>query len=259
MNIQDRCLKAIWAFHEELRARGEGELSEEDVRALCERMLPYLAEEMNEKKIREVLANYFAEGPMVEAMLDPLDPDHGMYWSEFYLWCQSVSATLIPDASEREDFLQDLFFHFQRKLDKYRFQKPLQNWAFTVIRNFLRDRYRRQQRRKTISLDDFQESLPTVRPSAQEMVEQKERAVLLERMLEKLISDRDLLILRLTLQKGEGGKKMTDMDIARAVGLSPSSISKTRGRILERLRNDPDLRALVAALFGEDYLQDEGE
>ena len=259
MNIQDRCLRAIRAFNEALRARGEGELAEENVRALCERVLHHLAEDMKEKKIREVIANYFTEGPKVEAMLDPLHPDHGMYWSEFYLWCQSVSATLIPDASEREDFLQDLFFHFQRKLDKYRFQKPLQNWAFAVIRNFLRDRYRRQQRRKTISLEDFRESLTTARPSAQELVEQKERVVLLDRMLEKLLSDRDLLILRLTLQKSEGGKKMTDADIAREVGLSLSSVSKTRRRILARLRNDPDLRALVAALFGENYLQDEGE
>jgi len=258
MESYSRCLEVIHTFNEILILRGELTLKKEELAALCQRVQPYLDDDMSPQTVLEIVEHYFYDGPMVKALMTPEHPDHDMYWRQFHQWCQSVARLLLKDTHDRDDFLQDAYFHFRRKIDRYGFRSTFKDWAFVVLRRFFFDWTRRRRRRPTmIAMESVGEKgglaerqmMSMFMPHPEEHLERQERVELLAKLLNILLSDRDILLLRLSIMKQEKGNDITDEDIARAVGLSPNSISQTRKRVYARLRNHPALQELIAEFF----------
>jgi RNA polymerase sigma factor (sigma-70 family) len=255
MEFYPRCLEIFHTFNEILILRGELALKKDELATLCLRVQPYLDDDMSPQAILKIAEHYFYDGPMVKALMAPEHPDHDMYWRQFHQWCKGIAQVLLKDVHDRDDFLQDAYFHFRRKINRYSFRSTFKDWAFVVLRRFFFDWIRRRHRRPTmIAIENVEErgsraerlmmSMPMSHP--QEYLERQEREALLVQLMNILLSDRDILLLRLSTMKKETGNNMTDADIARIVGLSPSSISQTRKRLYARLRNHPMLQELIA-------------
>ena len=78
-------------------------------------------------------------------------------------------ARYVPDASDAEDLLQEVFFEL---VEAVRMMKPIEQagaWLFRVARNRIIDRFRKQtpERQRDVSIDDESLALHELLPSAE--------------------------------------------------------------------------------------------
>lgn len=59
-----------------------------------------------------------------------------------------------PDASDRDDLLQETFIRAFRSLDGWRKESAFRNWLFSIAANLRRDEFRRGKGRAMVSLED---------------------------------------------------------------------------------------------------------
>ena len=230
---------------------------------------PYLRIEMDRKEVGTIVRNYFYDGMLVQALRDPYHPDHARQWQQVRRWCLAKAMKAGWRQEDAEDIAQKTLLHIHRSLSDFRFESRFSYWVNILVTNVINDWLRKQKRRLPVVeaddavLENIAEKTE-VFPDPDKTTLYSERIELLGFFLRRVLSSRDLLILRLFLAKDEvvngAGQKqprLTDADIARRVGLKAGSIPNTRKRIYQHLAKDPLLRQLVAELFGPDYLNDE--
>jgi len=269
-----RCRHIVQRFNEDLALAGEMGLTEADMEILCREVFPYPTAETKLETQVKIVRNYFYDGPLLAALNNPDHPDHESQWRQLQRWCLAVTRQFVGDQRYREDFAQEALIHLHRQLSAFRFRSRFRHWARIVIRNFVYDRLRalraemKEEGGERHSDERREEGAARNREAGaatnwvEDAILVRERQQALEALLTTLLSDRDLTIVRLSLQKKTGTQesrqkrtaRLTDADIARAVGLNPNSVPKTRERIFRRLAQNPLLRELVAELFGEDFL-----
>lgn len=140
---------------------------------------------------------------------------------------------LTGDADAAEDIAQETFV---RLLSQELPEEEARPWLFTVATNLVRDRVRKKSRRDRLLIAT--PPVTTGFPRPDEAVERNERVAAVQAALAQLAErDRQLLLMR------EEGFRYDEM--ARAVGVAPSSIGTLLARALRR--------------FSEVYRADEAE
>jgi RNA polymerase sigma factor (sigma-70 family) len=237
-------------------------LPPEALTELAAHILRFVPAEVSPGELRKVIINYFYDGPQVEAMARPGLPEGERYWEAIRAWFVRLAVGYGVESAEAEDVAQDAWSRARQSLHTFVFRGRLRAWLRAIIVHACQQWYR-QQKPEALSLDDPNwkgESISAGNEGPERALLQAERRLLLEATFERLLSHRNLLILRYSFPIGDNSGagqplKWTDTRIARQVGLAPGSISATRDRILRRLATNPELVRLVEELYGPDWLK----
>lgn len=236
---------------------------------LSQRVLPFVAPESSSAELTQVIRNYFYDGPQVEVMAQLGHPEGERCWEAIRAWFVQQAARYGVDSLDVEDVAQEAWRKAREKLGSFAFRSRLRTWLRRIILYTCLD-WRRSRREEiaplpldpleAVTLKEFADSQAM---SPEEAILQEERALLLELTLRRLLSYRDVQILRYTFLEPYGIERIgdvtrafrwTDERIAQQVGLAPSSVSTIRKRILERLKSDPEWARLIEEIFGPDWL-----
>lgn len=266
MDLQARCRRVAAALNQT-----EGwNLPPEALEDLSQEVLRFVSSPITEADLITVIRNYFYDGPRVAMMMQPGHLDGERCWQAVRDWFVKLAASYGVASLDIEDVAQEAWHKARQGLHLFSFRSRLHTWLGAIILHACQDWHRRQRKRVTpLSLDHSEtRTLAETIADAQietpeEVLLQEERAMLLDITLERLLSHREVLILRHSFLERYGIEQVgdtsqlfrwTDERIAQQVGLAPSSIPSTRKRILERLKSNPELVRLVEEIFGSDWL-----
>lgn len=152
-----------------------------------------------------------------------------------YCLRQGKSLASFPNAEDWWYLLLDKLAGFTQapgKLASFSGRCGLQNWLGTVVRNWMRDRLKKDRLQTTGSGKDLAELAITEHPE-QFLISEECRHLwveLLQRTLASLEA-RDRLLLRLRFAQGLTGK-----ETAAILGIHPGNVSRREQRVLEHLR-----------------------
>ena len=261
MNLAARCRQAVRDLNQ---AEGWG-LPREALETLCERVSRFVSPDISPAELTRTILNYYQDGPRYEAMLQPDSIEGERDWEAIRRSFARLAASYGVTPTAVEDAVQEAWYKATKGLGSFAFRSRLSVWLRSIIAHTCRDWYRRNRASMDVaSLDGLEQAGgPLPDPSAEnpeEFVLERERLLWLEAGLRRLLSQRDLQILRYTYGQpaGDGGDgppgEWNDQRIAEEVGLAPSSVASVRRRILKRLRDHPDLRELIGDLFGPDWI-----
>lgn len=112
-------------------------------------------EAMSDTRACAILRYYHQEHALVEALLDPANPQHAARWEDWARQALRLLATKTAgarrsdaDVVDIEDLTQEALQDLWRGLPHFSYQSSLQTWAFTVISNCLARHYRGLQTQK---------------------------------------------------------------------------------------------------------------
>lgn len=127
-------------------------------------------------------------GTFMEPAVVPAHDFHAIYdawFDEIARWVRAMGG---PDA-DREDLVQDVFIVVHRRLHAFDGEN-LAGWLYRIashrVRDFLRLRWVQSFMRRGTPLADLGERLPSTAPTPAALLEDKEKRVLIERLLSKL-------------------------------------------------------------------------
>lgn len=107
------------------------------------------------------------------------------------------SRRLLGNEVTAQDITQDVFVKAFLALDTWQPTAAFAAWLLRIARNACLDMLRIQQRRPTLSLDDYTEPLIANTPSMEEQTIQTQRLQMLENaLLELSLDHREIIILR---------------------------------------------------------------
>ena len=121
------------------------------------------------------------------------------------------------------DAMQEVFLTVHRTLAEFEGRSSVATWLFTICRSVARDRRQRAHRRYEVADDDRLDQEPALGPELALVLEQREKLVLLDQLLETLDEEQRLVFVLFELEN------MTGSEIAQALGI-PS------GTVFSRLR-----------------------
>ncbi len=199
-------------------------------------------------------------------MLEASDPQGDACWGHHRNRFVVLAGLRGIDPAERDDVANEAISRARKFLRQFSFRGPLAAWLNRIALNACNTWHRqRALHNARISLlpepaGDEEVSVESLAVTWDETPEAallaSERSTVLDATLARLLSQRDLLILRHSFIETQYIDPQTqqphpwrDQDIARLVGLAPASIPKTRERILTRLAGNIELRAVVEDLF----------
>lgn len=237
-------------------------LPPEALAELTARVLRFIPAGTTTDELRKIVVNYFHDGPQVEAMAQPGLPEGEAYWKAVRDWFVQIATWYGIAPMEVEDVAQEAWCKARENLHTFAFRGRLRAWLRAIIVHACQQSYRRQKP-DVISLDDpsWKDEITSNIHDPEKALLQAERCLLLEATLKRLLSHRNLLILRYSFFGDTEGRptKWTDARIAQRVGLAPGSISATRDRILRRLATNQELVHLVEEIYGPDWLKGRGK
>jgi len=261
MDLRTLCEREVAELN---RTEGWG-LPPEALTELAARVLRFVPAEVSPGELRKVIIHYFYDGPQVEAMAQPGLAEGERYWEAIRSWFVRLATCYGIAPIEVEDVAQEAWNSARQSLHTFTFRGRLRAWLRAIIVHACQQWYRRRKP-EIISLDDldWESQSASTDDDPQKALLQAERRLLIEATLERLLSHRNLLILRYSFLLDDTGtagqpRKWTDTRIAQQVGLSPGSISATRDRVLRRLAANPMLVRLVEELYGPDWLKGRGK
>ncbi len=151
----------------------------------------------------------------------------------------ALALSIVKDAEEANDVVQDVFIKAMREARLFQEDFRTQAWLFRVTRNLCFNRVRDRRRREHIlAAADFGHSAPARQIDVVLGAEQQEE--LLE-AFERLTADhRDILLLRYYEDKSYA--EIADA-LSIKLGTVMSRLSRARGRLLNELDGDEDIRA----------------
>ena len=121
------------------------------------------------------------------------------------------------------DAMQEVFLSVHRALPKFEGRSSVATWLFTICRSVARDRRQRAHRRYEVADAARLDLEPAAGPDLAHAIEQREKLVLLDRLLENLDEEQRLVFVLFELES------MTGSEIAEALAI-PS------GTVFSRLR-----------------------
>ena len=235
---------------------------------LCQQVLRFLSSDVSPTELYKVICNYFHDGSQVEVMMQPGHPEGERCWEAVRAWFIQRATHHGVAPSEAEDVAQEAWYKARQSLHLFSFRSRLRTWFGAIIFHACQD-WRRRQKVPPILLDPtevmilVETSTDARTETPEEVLLREERAMLLDITLRRLLSHRDVLILRYSfferygIEETDGVRRVfqwTDERIAQQVGLAPSSVPTIRRRILERLRSNSELVRLISEIFGPDWL-----
>lgn len=137
----------------------------------------------------------------------------------------------VNSAADAEDLTAETFFRALDRLPTYRpEQGSFAAWLFTIARNLVNSHYRRQQRRRTLPLEQAH-NLPDPAPDPERRALAHDRQAALHAALTRLPArDRDLLALKFAAG-------LSHREIACLTGLRENHVGVIVYRTLRRLRH----------------------
>jgi RNA polymerase sigma-70 factor (ECF subfamily) len=171
------------------------------------------------------------ESTLVErAVKDPAE--FGILYERYFTRIYNYVRFRVSYAETTDDIVADVFESALTKIYLYRSEKgPFGLWLFAIARNAVNYHFRRQGRRKWLSLDFFEEQ-SNDHPLPEENVIRSEDKTALLRALSK-IDDRKRDLVALKFAAGLSNRK-----IAQLTGMSESNVGVTLHRTIRRLRNE---------------------
>lgn len=248
-------------------------LSADDLGALVRAIGRHVSENANRAEIEVVVRNYYQDGPLFEMMSRRGYQEGEDYWESYRQGFARLAARRGVDYADCEDVANEAIAQALRAFSQYAFRGPLNAWLYRIAINVCNDWHKRRLRRAAVEAplsttedpekDVINSPLAPSSERPEEVLLHDERRLILQTTLERLLSDRDLLILHYTFIETEyiddrtgQPRPWTDADIARLVGLAPASIPTIRGRVLRRLGEDPHLKEIMAQLLGPKWFID---
>jgi RNA polymerase sigma-70 factor (ECF subfamily) len=160
-----------------------------------------------------------------------------------------IARARLGDHESAEDLLQEVFLRVHIHLHRLREPERLAPWLAQLTRNLATDWLRRGNRRSQlvamVPLDEEVRQVPDSRtPGAREILEADEQRQALQRALDRLPPEqRELVLLHY-------GEELEQREIAKRMGIHPSSVSRQLKRALKSLRGlaEPMLRETAPAL-----------
>lgn len=248
-------------------------LSTDDQGELARSSARHLLDGATDAEIETVVRNYYHDGPLYEMMSRRGQREGHDYWDSYRQGFARLAIRKGVDFADCEDVANEAVGQALKAFSQFAFRGSLDAWLYRIAVNACNDWHKRRSRRAAIDTplpptdnpeDDAIHSLPaptSERP--EETILEDERQLILRTTLERMLSDRDLLILhysfveveRLDQQTGQP-RPWNDNEIARLVGLAPASIPTIRKRIVQRLASDPDLKEVMIQMFGPAWFVD---
>ena len=141
----------------------------------------------------------------------------------------TLAINLTGDVAAAEDVVHDVFARFTRSVDKFSLTGSLKSYLATCVANLARDRVRKKQRQKAVSLDDPDVLVSSIKEPAQLAIFNEELTQLAGAIGQLAYEQREVIILH--LQSG-----MTFKAIAESQDVSINTIKSRYRYALDRLR-----------------------
>lgn len=125
-----------------------------------------------------------------------------------------------------EDLTQDTFVRVFLHIKKVKNEKHFRAWICTIARNLVRDHFRREKRRPTVSLDEIGEQ------TGQSGLETTRKRMIIQDALARL-SERDRLLLTLAYYQG-----MSLAEVGAVMKLNEKNVKVCLHRARKRLRKE---------------------
>jgi RNA polymerase sigma factor (sigma-70 family) len=229
----------------------------------------YIKPRMSRDEVRCVIRHYFHDSPQVTVLLAPDTPAGAGAWQRVLGWFEHVALGAGVPSMDAEDVAVEALTSAMRALPAFGFRCSLGGWLYVIIKH-ASTRYFRGRKLVTSSLiitdeagEEVAVDLPEKRTEEpEEIALHNERLFLLDATLRRLLKERDLAILRysffdtesIELRDGVARRcAWTDRRIAERIGLASASVPVIRGRILQRLAQDPVWQQFVVDQFGPDW------
>ncbi len=140
----------------------------------------------------------------------------------------------LGNADDAEELSSQVFEQVLRKINSYLPQRaPFEVWLFTIARNVFNDHYRRQKRRKMISLEYTHDLVSGQSGPEESAINNETRQRLLAALGTLPERDRNIVAMKFA-----GGLK--NREIAKLTGLSESNVGVIIYRSLQSLRDKMD-------------------
>jgi RNA polymerase sigma-70 factor (ECF subfamily) len=140
-------------------------------------------------------------------------------------------ASFVRSRDEHADIAQEVFVKLFLKLEQYGASGEFHHWVHRITLNTCRDCLRRLQRRQTIMAEAPNEvNEPTVHDEAQRQLQTKEAAELVERLIERLGPNDQIVIRLLDLEE------RSIAEVSELTGWSASRVKVTAYRARQKLR-----------------------
>jgi RNA polymerase sigma-70 factor (ECF subfamily) len=179
------------------------------------------------------MSEAFAEpmpGPLQASETTPSEAFEALYRRSFTRVYGYV-ATLLRDRSAAEEVTAQAFERAYRKRRTFRASRGTEDaWLFGIARNAALDELRRRKRRASLEVEPEDLHAPGPVELADAAVRRETVRAALGRLTPR---ERELVTLKFT-----GG--LSNEEIARVVGISPSNVGTRLHRTLEKLRKDCD-------------------
>jgi RNA polymerase sigma-70 factor (ECF subfamily) len=155
------------------------------------------------------------------------------FFDQFYDRVHGYLQILLRNRDLAEDLTQDAFLRIHRGVDRLDPQRDPTGWVFTVVINTVRDYWRSREHKsatKRTTLDEPKDQpLPDSTPTADQALEQKDEARIIQRALAELSEqDREIILLR-------NYEELKVTAVAKMLDLKPEAVRQRHSRAVARL------------------------
>ncbi|MBV7327524.1 sigma-70 family RNA polymerase sigma factor [Chloroflexi bacterium TSY] len=269
MNIDallQHCFHIIQSLNEELA----WSLQPNDLTALADAILPHVskAADQSDEIIRTIARNYWKDGPMVEQMLSAETPDHEMLWG---MWREKMLRWIAHkgvESEEQEEFVQNVYIQTRKALSTFNFRSQLQTYLIGITNNcwrmWNRDRIQAASRidahSDALDRGDAEQEIRDSDSSFETALELEQARQVVHQIMTEIVKGQTLQILYLYYgekdyidEETNQKQRWTDQKIGEKLGKSARAIFSQRKRSIDKLRQDPRLKAIAQEYWGINF------
>ena len=138
----------------------------------------------------------------------------------------TIIFRMVNDPELSKDLTQETFIRFFLKLDKIKYPDKTRTWLCRIARNIVYDHFRKEKRRKTVSIEDIPET------TGESNIEKRHRKMIIQDALQRL-KERDRMILTLAYYEG-----FNMAEIAEIMNLSTNNVKVRLYRARLKLKEE---------------------
>lgn len=116
----------------------------------------------------------------------------------------TIIYRMVNDPELSKDLTQETFIRFFLKIDKVKYPEKTRAWLCRIARNIVYDHFRKENRQKTVSLDEVQEV------SSDSNINKRYKQMIIQDALQRL-KERDRMILTLFYYEGFSMAEIADI------------------------------------------------
>jgi RNA polymerase sigma factor (sigma-70 family) len=138
----------------------------------------------------------------------------------------TIIFRMVNDRELSKDLTQETFIRFFLKIDRVKYPEKTRAWICRIARNIVYDHFRKEKRKKTVSLDEIPES------AGESNIKRKHKQMVIQDALQRL-KERDRMLLTMVYYEG-----FSLADIADTMQMSTNNAKVCLHRARLRLRDE---------------------